>query len=67
MIGVGIQQFFILVFLVYAIGFHRTLADEQAADKVASRRATTLLYTLYLCLCFITVSRQSFMVVFPQY
>jgi hypothetical protein len=56
MIGVGIQQFFILIFLVYAIGFHRKLAQESAIDHVTKTKATTLLYALYLCLCLITVS-----------
>ena len=51
------QQFFILVFLVYSIGFHRKLVQEDAVDGITKRQATTLLYTIYLCLCLITVSR----------
>ena len=54
MIGVGIQQFFILVFLVYAVGFHRKLMQEDVV--MTKSKATTLLYTLYFCLCLITVS-----------
>ena len=60
MIGVGIQQFFILVFLVYAIGFHRQLLRTQVVDSGAKRRAMSLLCTLYLCIMLITVSAKMF-------
>lgn len=56
MIGVGIQQLFILVFLGYAIGFHRVVLQEQALGGVARAKIMTLLYTLYASIALITVS-----------
>ena len=55
MAGVGVQQVFILIFLVFAIGFHRTLLREKilGQNKV---QVMSLLYTLYIVLALITVS-----------
>ncbi|KAK5165804.1 uncharacterized protein LTR77_008727 [Saxophila tyrrhenica] len=53
--GVGIQQLFILVFLGYAIGFHRTIKRQTALDGHARSRALVMLYTLYICLLLITI------------
>ncbi len=59
MAGVGIQQFFILAFLAYAISFHRTLNREAYSDQNSRSKAMTLLYSLYLCLALITVGLTS--------
>ena len=56
MIGVGLQQLFILIFLGYAMGFHRMVIQEKALDGATKAKALTLLYTLYACLALITVS-----------
>ena len=56
MCGVGVQQLFILVFLVYAVGFHRIVIREQALEPAIKSKAMTLLYVLYACLALITVS-----------
>lgn len=57
MTGIGIQQFFIICFLVLAIQFHRQMqhldrGGRLVADKLRWRH---LLYALYGSLLFITV------------
>jgi hypothetical protein len=56
MIGVGVQQFFILVFLIYAIRFHQTITREGALDTATKVRALRLLIALYICVALISVS-----------
>ncbi|KAL7916612.1 RTA1 like domain-containing protein [Trichoderma velutinum] len=53
--GVALQQFFILVFLVYAIKFHRTILGQvrQGVEGVSS--AFPLLYAIYIVLMLITM------------
>lgn len=53
--GVALQQFFILVFLVYAVKFHRIVLQQirQGAEGVSS--ALPLLYAMYVVLMLITV------------
>ena len=53
--GVGAQQFFILAFLAYAIGFHRAVIRGTLLDRSSRSRALTMLYSLYVCLALITV------------
>ena len=55
MIGVGIQQLFILIFVGFAIAFHRTVLRENFLDTTDKRKALTLLYALYVCLALITM------------
>ncbi|KAJ5928913.1 hypothetical protein N7466_007869 [Penicillium verhagenii] len=52
MAGVGIQQFFVLVFVIYAISFHRKILRQQRPDR---KKALLLLYILYACLALITM------------
>lgn len=54
--GVGVQQFFILVFLFFAIQFHRNILQQlrQGVEEVSS--ALPLLYAIYAVLMLITVS-----------
>lgn len=54
--GVGVQQLFILTFLVYAFGFHRTVLQERLLDSNINAKCMTLLYTLYICVGLISVS-----------
>jgi hypothetical protein len=55
--GVGIQLAFILLFLLFALKFHRILLQSNTGTPAAkSRRATVLLYILYVVLAFIIVS-----------
>ncbi|PON24190.1 hypothetical protein TGAM01_v206878, partial [Trichoderma gamsii] len=53
--GVALQQFFILVFLFYAVKFHRIVLQQirQGAEGVSS--ALPLLYAMYIVLMLITV------------
>ncbi|KAJ6017113.1 hypothetical protein N7451_000492 [Penicillium sp. IBT 35674x] len=51
MAGVGVQQFFVLVFVVYAISFHIKILRQRRSD---ARKAEILLYVLYACLALIT-------------
>jgi hypothetical protein len=53
--GVGVQQFFILVFSFFAIKFHRTILQQirQGVEEVSS--ALPLLYAIYTVLTLITV------------
>jgi uncharacterized membrane protein YedE/YeeE len=54
--GVGIQQAFILLFLFFAIKFHRTLLHQAREDPSKNiKHALPLLYTLYAVLILITV------------
>lgn len=52
--GVGIQEFFILVFAFFAYQLHRVINRE--ADPATKAQALRLLYTLYAVLTLITVS-----------
>ncbi|KAH8698611.1 RTA1 like protein-domain-containing protein [Talaromyces proteolyticus] len=49
--GIGIQQFFILVFFFFAFNFHRTMNREGGNPRMAYM----LLYALYFALLMITV------------
>ncbi|KAL6796153.1 RTA1 like domain-containing protein [Trichoderma sp. SZMC 28013] len=53
--GVALQQFFILMFLLYAIKFHRTILRQvrEGAEGVSS--ALPLLYAIYIVLMLITM------------
>lgn len=53
--GVALQQFFILVFLFYAMKFHRIVLHQirQGVEGVSS--ALPLLYAIYVVLMLITV------------
>jgi hypothetical protein len=53
--GVGIQQFFILVFIFFATQFHRAVLRGQGLDRKTKSNALKLLYTLYAVLVLITV------------
>lgn len=53
MAGVGVQQLFILLFVVCAIVLHRKILRQHPPD---TKKALQLLYVLYACLVFITVS-----------
>ena len=55
MAGVGMQQLFILLFLLYAMAFHRQITREQTLDTATRSKALTMLYSLYVCLALITV------------
>lgn len=55
MAGVGIQQLFILIFFVYAIGLQRSIQTENLLSQETRSGALTLLYTLYACLALITM------------
>jgi hypothetical protein len=56
MIGVGIQQCFILLFLLFAVKFHRMVLLESRKNIAYSPRiALTLLWTIYTVLVLITV------------
>lgn len=53
--GVAFQQFFIFVFLFYAIKFHRIIIQQlrQGAEQVSG--ALALLYAVYAALTLVTV------------
>ncbi|KAF7958870.1 hypothetical protein EAE96_002399 [Botrytis aclada] len=55
MVGVGIQQFFIFVFLFFAFKFHQTLRDQSRRNLHTPRQAWRLLYTLYAVILLITI------------
>ncbi|TGO18828.1 hypothetical protein BTUL_0007g00460 [Botrytis tulipae] len=55
MIGVGIQQFFIFVFLFFAFKFHQTLRDQSRRKIYTPRQAWSLLYALYAVILLITI------------
>ncbi|KAJ5908232.1 hypothetical protein N7495_000914 [Penicillium taxi] len=52
MAGVGIQQFFVLVFIVFAIIFHHKVLQQKRLD---ASKALWLLYVLYTCLALVTM------------
>jgi hypothetical protein len=57
MIGVGIQQAFILLFIFFAVKFHRTLLSEPLRRLISeTKSALGLLYTIYTVLILITVN-----------
>ena len=51
--GIGIQQFFIILFTILAVQFHRDLHQQPHTAK--NRQARNLLYVLYTALILITV------------
>ncbi|KAF7906486.1 hypothetical protein EAF00_000765 [Botryotinia globosa] len=55
MIGVGIQQFFIFVFLFFAFKFHQTLRGQSRRKTYTPRQAWSLLYALYAVILLITI------------
>jgi RTA1 like protein len=55
MVGVGIQQAFILLFGLFATKFHRTLLAQSRQGGTVDRNAWILLYALYATLTLITV------------
>ena len=52
MAGVGVQQLFVLMFVVCAIFFHLKILRQQRSDL---KKALLLLYVLYACLALMTV------------
>ncbi|RAK77660.1 RTA1 domain-containing protein, partial [Aspergillus fijiensis CBS 313.89] len=52
MAGVGVQQLFVLVFVVCGVAFHRKLLQQRRSD---AKKALLLLYVLYTCLALITM------------
>lgn len=50
------QQFFILIFLAFSVGFHRTMHREKVLEGNTKALAIALLYTLYTFVALITVS-----------
>ncbi|KAJ5107809.1 hypothetical protein N7456_004484 [Penicillium angulare] len=50
--GVGLQQLFVLVFIVCAIVFHIKIVRQKRLD---AKKASLLLYVLYACLALITM------------
>jgi hypothetical protein len=57
MIGVGVQQIFILLFFCFAIKFHRiVLRNGRESNPRNLQSPLTLLYILYVVLTLITVS-----------
>lgn len=54
--GVAFQQFFILVFIVFAIKFHRIVLQQIRQGTVEGLNVLTLLYAVYAVLFLITVS-----------
>jgi RTA1 like protein len=60
MAGIGMQQFFISIFVVLAVMFHRRalVLDEQGTLSESGKRPwSRLLYALYASLALITVGR----------
>ena len=56
MVGVGIQQGFVLLFLLFAIKFHRTVLSQSLANpRMNLRSPLILLYVVYVVLILITV------------
>jgi len=60
--GIGLQQFFIFVFLGLAIKFNMEMLKMESRGRLASTKTEwrRLLYALYTSLSFITVSSLSF-------
>jgi len=55
MAGVGIQQIFIVIFVLFAIKLHMVLLRSEGLAKQTQSRALILLYTVYAVLGFVTV------------
>ncbi|KAL4956600.1 RTA1 like protein-domain-containing protein [Aspergillus filifer] len=57
MVGMGVQEFFILLFLCIAITFHRRIQqlDHAGALPVQKTKWKGMLYALYVSLVFITI------------
>ncbi|KAH6676560.1 RTA1 like protein-domain-containing protein [Halenospora varia] len=57
MAGVGIQQFFIFVFVLFAIKLHRTILSQSALNisNNSAKSPFPLLYTIYAVLLLITI------------
>lgn len=55
MAGVGIQQTFILIFLLFAIKLHVLILREGCPTRASPKAALYLLYTVYAVLFLITV------------
>ena len=55
--GIGLQQFFILIFTTLAIMFHRRANQLQAQGQFVEAGWKRLLFTLYGSLALISVSR----------
>jgi hypothetical protein len=55
--GVGVQQFFILVFLFFAIEFHRLILIQIRQGVEGASSALPLLYAVYGVLALITVHK----------
>ncbi|EFQ97005.1 hypothetical protein MGYG_00048 [Nannizzia gypsea CBS 118893] len=55
--GIGIQEFFILLFLILAVQFHRQMLHLEHTGRLLESKRTwrPLLYSLYISLLFITV------------
>ena len=53
--GVGLQQFFILVFVIFAIKFHTIVRLQMRQGVPGVSRALPLLYAVYAVLALITV------------
>lgn len=53
--GVGFQQFFILLFLIFAMKFHQTILQQVQQSVKGASSALPLLYTIYAVLSLITV------------
>jgi hypothetical protein len=56
--GVGIQQFFILIFFVFAFKFHSTIRSQSRRPSSSSSpkpKVLPLLYTLYAVLLLISI------------
>lgn len=63
MVGIGVQQLFILFFALVAIKFHRELLKVERTPRI--RQALLLLYVVYFTLFLITV-RESTHHLFPS-
>jgi hypothetical protein len=55
--GVAVQQFFILVFIVYAVKFHRIVLHQNRQAIEGASSALQLLYAIYGVLLLITACR----------
>lgn len=53
--GIGLQQFFIVLFLFLAVKFHVTMSGRKTAAAAGQTEWKPLLYVLYLSLAMITV------------
>ena len=53
--GVAFQQFFILVFCLFAIQFHQTILQQVRQGVEGASSALPLLYAIYAVLLLITV------------